>query len=128
MEVPRLCVQLELWPLACAAAPAMRDLSHICDLHHSSQKHQILNPLSKVRDQTHILMDPTQVYQSLSHEGNSQATSFKSMQIYTVLRDHKHNLHWQPELDDLRCPLRLAQNHKNLGSQQVNKPLYGRYW
>ena len=27
------------------------------DLHHSSQQHQIINPLSEVRDQTHILMD-----------------------------------------------------------------------
>ena len=27
------------------------------DLHHSSQQHQILNPLSEARDQTFILMD-----------------------------------------------------------------------
>ena len=34
----------------------------VCDLHYSSQQHQILNPLSKVRDQTHILMDPSHVH------------------------------------------------------------------
>ena len=28
------------------------DLSHVCDLHHSSWQHQILNPLSKARDCT----------------------------------------------------------------------------
>ena len=26
------------------------DLSHFCDLYHSSQQHQILNPLSEARD------------------------------------------------------------------------------
>ena len=43
MEVPRL--QL----LAYTTATAMQDLSCVCDLHHSSWQHQILNPLSKVR-------------------------------------------------------------------------------
>ena len=28
---------------------SMEDLSHICDLHHSSRQHRILNPLSEVR-------------------------------------------------------------------------------
>ena len=31
------------------------------DLHHSSQQHQILNPLSEARNQTCILMDTSQV-------------------------------------------------------------------
>ena len=39
----------------------MPDLSCICDLHHSSQQHRILNPLSKARDQTYILMDTSQI-------------------------------------------------------------------
>ena len=43
-----------------AAAIAMRDPSHICHLHHSSQQRQILHPLSEARDQTHILMDTSQ--------------------------------------------------------------------
>ena len=29
---------------------AMSDLSHVCDLYHSSRQHQILNPLSEARD------------------------------------------------------------------------------
>ena len=45
--------------------------SCICDLHHNSWQHQILNPLSKARVQTHILMDTSQVYILLSHNGNS---------------------------------------------------------
>ena len=35
----------------------MPDLSHVCDLHHSSEQHQILNPLRKARGQTYVLMD-----------------------------------------------------------------------
>ena len=40
---------------------ATLDLSHICDLCHSSQQCQILNPLSEARNQTHIPMDPSLV-------------------------------------------------------------------
>ena len=42
-------------------ATAMPDLSCICDLHHSSWQHQILNPLNRARDQTSILMDTSWV-------------------------------------------------------------------
>ena len=35
----------------------MKVPSRVCGLHHSSWQHWILNPLSKVRDQTHNLMD-----------------------------------------------------------------------
>ena len=38
------------------------DLSCICDLHHSSQQHQIFNPQTEARDQTHILMDTSWVH------------------------------------------------------------------
>ena len=57
MEVPRLGVELELQLLPSTTTTVMQNLSHVCDLHHSSQQHQILNPLSKAMDQTHILMD-----------------------------------------------------------------------
>ena len=61
MEVSRLAVELELQMLAYTTATATQDLSHICNLHHSSQQCQILNPLSEARDQTRILMDPSQI-------------------------------------------------------------------
>ena len=50
MEVPRLGVELELQLPAYTTATAMPDSSRICDLHHSSWQHQILNPLSEARD------------------------------------------------------------------------------
>ena len=74
MDVPRLGPESELQLPAYNTATAMPDLSSICDLHHSSQQHQILNPLSKARDQTHILMDTSQVCNHLSHNGNSNTT------------------------------------------------------
>ena len=61
MEVPRLGVKLELLLLACATATATPDPSCICSLHHSSQQHWMLKPLSKARDQTCVLMDPSQI-------------------------------------------------------------------
>ena len=56
MEVPRLGVELELQPLTYARATATWDPSRVCDLHHRSRQHQILNPLSEARDQACNLM------------------------------------------------------------------------
>ena len=56
---------MELQLLTCATA--LPDLSCICSLYHCSQQHQILNPLSKVRDQTCVLMDTSRVHNPLSH-------------------------------------------------------------
>ena len=39
----------------------MLDLSHICDLPHSSQQRKILNPLSEARDRTSIFMDANRI-------------------------------------------------------------------
>ena len=69
MEVPRLGVKSKFQMLV--PATAMRDLSHICDLPHSSRQHLVLSPLSEARDQTHILMDTSWVSNMLRHNGNS---------------------------------------------------------
>ena len=50
MEVPRLGVKSELQPLVYSTAIATWDLSLVCNLHHSSQQHWVLNPPSKARD------------------------------------------------------------------------------
>ena len=57
MEVPRLGVKLELQLQAYTIAMVKPDPSNICDIHHSLQQHQVLNPLSKARDRTSILRE-----------------------------------------------------------------------
>ena len=57
MEIPRLAVELELQLPAYATATAAWDPSRICDLHHGSRQRQILHPLSKARDRTHVFTD-----------------------------------------------------------------------
>ena len=61
MEVPRLGFEMELYLPAYTTATAMQDLSCVFNLHHSSQQHQILNPLSEAGDQTSNLMVPSWV-------------------------------------------------------------------
>ena len=60
MEVPRLGVETDLQLLAYITAIAMPDPSLICDLHLSSWQHWVLNPLSKAKDRTCVLMDSSQ--------------------------------------------------------------------
>ena len=58
MEVPRLGVKSELQ----LPATATQDPSHVCNLHHSSQPCQILNPQSETRDGTCNLIVPSQIH------------------------------------------------------------------
>ena len=51
-----LGVESHLHLLACTTTTAITKPSLVCDLHHSSQQHWILNLLIEVRDQTYILM------------------------------------------------------------------------
>ena len=78
MEVPSLGVRSELGLPAYTRATAMPDLSHICNLHHSSWQHRILNPLSEARDQSRNLMVPSLIHFRCAMMGNPQA----------VLSDH----------------------------------------
>ena len=57
MEVPGPGVASELQLPVYTTATARLDLSSICDLHHSLRQCRILNPLSKARDGTYILME-----------------------------------------------------------------------
>ena len=44
-----------------AIATPTPNLSHVFDLHYNSLQRWILNPMSKARDQTFVLMDTSQV-------------------------------------------------------------------
>ena len=61
MDVPRLGVLLELQLPAYTRATATRDLSRVCNLHHSSQQCRILNPLIEARDRTGNLTVPIRI-------------------------------------------------------------------
>ena len=61
MEVSRLGIELELQLLAYTTAIATPDPSCICDLRGSLRQYRILNPLREARNQTHILMDTSQI-------------------------------------------------------------------
>ena len=58
----QVVVESELQIPASTTATAMWDLSHVCNLHHSLQQHQIPDLLSEARDQTRILMDASWIY------------------------------------------------------------------
>ena len=61
MDVPRLGVKSELQLQLPAYATAPPDLSRIWDLYHRLEQRQILNPLSKARDRTRVLIDTSQI-------------------------------------------------------------------
>ena len=61
MEVPGLEVELELHLPANTTATVTPDPSLVCDLHHSSWPHWILNPPSEARDGTGVLIDTSQI-------------------------------------------------------------------
>ena len=62
MDFPRPGTESELQLLAYAIATAMPDPSRICNLHHSSWQHWILNRLGRARDGTHVLTDTSWVH------------------------------------------------------------------
>ena len=85
MEVLGLGIELELQPPACATATP--DLSHVCDLPHSSRQCRILNPLSEARDGTRRLMVPSRIRQPLRHDGSSvEVMRARGQEVYCVYR------------------------------------------
>ena len=76
MVVPRLGVISELQ--LPATATAKRDLSCICDLHHSSRHCQILNPVSEARDRTRNLMVPSRICFCCTTTGNASCPDLES--------------------------------------------------
>ena len=66
---------MELQLPACTTATATQDLSHVCDLHHSSWQCQICDPLSEARDQTHVLRDPSWIHFRCAARGTQISVS-----------------------------------------------------
>ena len=133
MEVPRLGFELELQPSACTT-----DSSHIWNLHHSSWRCQILNPLSKARDQTGIPMDSSQVLNPLSYN----RTIYILFLILFPIRGHNFffkvyremNSSVTPNLPDLWTPCHFLRVKGNMiwpcltGSEQGELVAGGEGW
>ena len=62
VEVPRPGVELELQLPVYTTAPTMPDPSPVCDLHHTSCQHWILDPLKEARDWICILVDTSRLH------------------------------------------------------------------
>ena len=95
-------------------AVAMPDPSPTCDLHHSPQQCQILNPLSESRDLTHNLMVPSQICFCCTMTGTPQYFKWEKkdiksqislwvVRIYMIVLNHFHH-----------TPLCFSNAQKNL--------------
>ena len=95
-EVPRLGVKPELHLLAYTIATAMPDASHVCNLHHSSQRCWILKPMSEVRDQTCVLMVTGQIHFCWATTGTPQGRNFvwKFVKLIWVLDEPSGRQLW----------------------------------
>ena len=87
MEVPRLRGELELQLPAYTTATAKRDLSHVCDLHHSSRQHRILHPLSEARDQACNLVVPHWIRFCCATMGTLKDAGFCYMLFFCIYWD-----------------------------------------
>ena len=63
----------------------MRDLSRVCDLHHSSLQCRILNPLSDARGRTCNLMVPSQIHFRCATTGTSNYRFFLKLKMFQEL-------------------------------------------
>ena len=70
-------VESELQLPAYATATAIQDLSHVCDLHHSSRQHLILNPPSEARNQSLNLTVPSRIPFHCATMGTPSLSSFR---------------------------------------------------
>ena len=124
-EFPRLEAELELQlpAYATAIATATPDLSHTCDLQRSLGQCPMLNPLSKARDQTHILMDICQVLNPLCHHGN--LPKFQFYKMHTLGDGWRYWLHNNVNLLNATeiVHLKIYKIRNSLVAQQVKNPV-----
>ena len=64
------------------------DLSRICNLHHSSQQCQTLNPLSEARDRTRNLTVPSQIHFCCARTGTPLLTYLRhTVKVYSASQE-----------------------------------------
>ena len=72
-------------------ATATWDPNHVFNLHGSSQQHWILNPMSKARDGTHVLMDTSQVCDHWATTGTPKLQSLLTLSKHFLSKEPKEN-------------------------------------
>ena len=65
------------------------------DLHHSSQQCRILNPLSRARDWTHVLMDASQIVFRWATMGIPYLSDFKVTIYCYIAENFNHETVWK---------------------------------
>ena len=121
----QLAVESELLLLAYAIATAMSGPSCVCNVHYSSAQPRILNPLSKARDQTHILRDTIQILNPLSHKGNSLSQAIlNSFESHTLLSPEKPNYVTKKPFHLLTICVKFHQCRSELNLGRVWSILY----
>ena len=89
MEVPGLGVEWELQLQAYTTVTAMWGPTRICNLYHSSWQCWILNPLSRARDRTQVLMDTSRVHFRSTTIGNPKDFFLKPTKTLRARNCHK---------------------------------------
>ena len=100
----RLGVKAELQLPAYTTATATLDPSLVHDPHHRLRQCRIINPLSKARDQTHILMDISQVSFCWATKGTPKLWIWGMVRnweiatglIWSCMGKYDYNLHFHP--------------------------------
>ena len=115
--------QARSWIRATAAdystGTVTKDLSCFCDLHHSSQQYQILNPLKEARDQTQILMDTSWVRYCWAAMGTP------IILLLSLLFFHWHSINYF-----ILCPVLICilGNQRRVSCPYSSKAGWGEKW
>ena len=117
MEISRLWAQWELQLPAYTTATATWEPSCICSLYHSSQQCQILNPLSKARDWTHVLTDNSWVCYYWATTGISRLFFFDLMNYYKLITLQ----FWRPQVQNGSYALKSRCQHDGILLETVGR-------
>ena len=98
----------------------MPDTSLVCDLHHSSWQRHILNPLSKARDRTCVLMDTSQICFCWAMTGTPKCNFIYAQNTY--ISTQVHNICKKKMFTE--ALLIITQNCKQPVYQQEKDELY----
>ena len=81
-----------------STAAATWDPSHTCELHRGSQQCWILNLLNEAKDQTHILMDTSQVHFGCTATGTPPPTPITLMAAPSACGRPRRGMETAPQL------------------------------